>query len=70
MTYRTRIDCDWVPIPEVLLEQLGWQEGDHLDVEVVSGTLLVTRSADQENPKKPGAVVGKRPILGSAPKLK
>jgi len=62
MTYRTRIDNDWIPIPEALLRQLGWAEGDHLDVEVVSGTLLVTKSPDQQNPKKPGAIVGKRSL--------
>jgi len=60
--WKCRITDDWVPIPEALLKQLGWNEGDHLDVEIVSGTLLVTKSPDQQNPKKPGAIVGKRSL--------
>lgn len=59
---RARLTDDWLPIPDVMLRQLGWQEGDHLDVEIVSGTLLVTRAQDQQNPRKPGAIVGKRPL--------
>lgn len=57
-----RLTNDWLPIPDAVLKKLGWAEGDALDVEIVSGTMLVTRSKEQQNPPKPGVMVRKRAL--------
>lgn len=47
-SYRVRID-DWrfLPLPEPLLQQLDWKEGDQIEVELVGDALVLTKSETQ-----------------------
>jgi len=63
MNMRTRVQGGWVPIPEPILLQLRWPEGAQLDLEVVSGTLLVTQAIMQNPLLPPPALIEKRRIL-------
>ena len=49
MTERTTIQAidgyDMVPIPDAIVEQLGLQEGDVMDVRIEDGKLVLTKAA-------------------------
>jgi hypothetical protein len=38
-----KIINDWLPLPDSVLRQLDWKEGDRLELEVIGDTLIVTR---------------------------
>lgn len=56
-TFRGRITDDWLPMPEDVLAGLGWPDGTYLEAEIIGDAVVLTRAADQSNPKKPGARV-------------
>lgn len=47
-TWIVRLTDDWLPLPADLLAALGWREGDHVDIEVVGTTLVITRREPDE----------------------
>lgn len=55
MTNRARITSDWLPLPEPVLNQLQWKEGDVIEVEVVEGTLICTK-LHEAAPTRPRSV--------------
>ena len=42
-THTARITDHWLPFPEALLIELGWKEGDHLEIVPIYGNQLVVR---------------------------
>jgi len=56
-TFRARLTDDWLPMPEAVLEGLGWVDGTFLEAEIVGDAIVLTRAKDQLNPAKPGARV-------------
>ena len=44
--YHSKIQDEWLPFPDDLLERLGWKEGDEIGIEVCGDTLLLTKLAD------------------------
>jgi len=34
-----------LPIPPQLLEAMGWKEGDDLDIDVISGTIILKKAS-------------------------
>jgi antitoxin component of MazEF toxin-antitoxin module len=52
MTQTARITDEWLPLPETLLNQLQWKEGDVIAVEVVGDTLICTKT-DAITPARP-----------------
>lgn len=44
-----RLTGDWLPLPDAILADLGWVEGERLELEIVSGVLVVT----PVNPSEP-----------------
>jgi len=34
-----------LPIPPPLLEAMGWKEGDDLDIDVISGTIILKKAS-------------------------
>lgn len=43
MTVTCRLTDDWLPLPADVLADLGWAEGDQLELEILDGVLIVTR---------------------------
>lgn len=48
-SYRCKITDGWLPIPEALLTELGWVEGQQLELFVINDTQLVVREKDLLN---------------------
>lgn len=46
---QTKLQDDWIPVWRVILDTLGWQEGDRLSLEVVGEALLVTKVEQPES---------------------
>lgn len=40
-----RLTDDWLPLPAATLTALGWIEGDQIELEVVEGALIATRTS-------------------------
>jgi bifunctional DNA-binding transcriptional regulator/antitoxin component of YhaV-PrlF toxin-antitoxin module len=40
--YRVRVTDDWLPIPAAALAELGWAEGDTIEIEVIDDTVVLT----------------------------
>lgn len=41
-----------MPIPDEIIDMLGWQEGDVVNVEVVkTGEILISRILDKDDPQ-------------------
>jgi bifunctional DNA-binding transcriptional regulator/antitoxin component of YhaV-PrlF toxin-antitoxin module len=38
-----------VPIPKEMLEELGWTEGQEVDMEWVDGKIIVTKVSSEKN---------------------
>jgi len=45
-TYRARLTDDWLPFPEAALRELGWQEGDEIQLEILGDTIILTKLSD------------------------
>lgn len=41
-----RMTGDWLPFPDAILAALGWREGDEIGIEVIEGTVILTKRAD------------------------
>jgi bifunctional DNA-binding transcriptional regulator/antitoxin component of YhaV-PrlF toxin-antitoxin module len=44
--YKARITDDWLPLPDGAIRELGWREGDEIEVEVIDGVVVLTKVAD------------------------
>jgi bifunctional DNA-binding transcriptional regulator/antitoxin component of YhaV-PrlF toxin-antitoxin module len=44
---RSRITDGWLPIPDAILAALGWTEGTYVDIEVIDGVVILSKSDDQ-----------------------
>jgi len=49
---RARITTDWLPLPDETLRDLGWGEGDIVEIEVADGVLIATRIEVAQKPIK------------------
>jgi hypothetical protein len=58
LSFQCRLTDDWIPVWKVVLDKLGWKEGDRLSLEVVGEALLVTK-VDQTEPER-GHIESKR----------
>ena len=66
--YTARLTDDWLPVPEKMLAELGWKDGDRLDCEVVGDAVVLTLARDQTAlPVRPGARVARAFGLGAYP---
>lgn len=50
--YQARITDEWLPIPEAALIELGWREGDTIEIEVVDGQVILARVQPEDAPRK------------------
>jgi hypothetical protein len=70
LTATARMTGDWLPFPESILTALGWREGDEIGIEVIEGTVILTKLADGTRAtvraKMPPARSLKRSATGSA----
>lgn len=41
--YLTKVQLDWVPLPEVLIQRLGWEDGAELELVPIYGNQIVVR---------------------------
>ena len=41
--YYTKVQLEWVPIPEVLIKRLGWEDGAELELVPIYGDQIVVR---------------------------
>jgi hypothetical protein len=62
----TKIINDWLPLPDSVLRQLDWKEGDLLELEVVGDALIVTRIEPAPKPKGEQEVKLRNAILALA----
>lgn len=41
--YYTKLQDDWLPIPEPVLQYLGWTEGTEVEIVTITGDQIVIR---------------------------
>jgi bifunctional DNA-binding transcriptional regulator/antitoxin component of YhaV-PrlF toxin-antitoxin module len=46
--YRARITDEWLPFPAELLAELGWKEGDEINVDIAGDVLVLTKVGEAE----------------------
>lgn len=46
--YRSRIQDDWLPFPDALLQELGWKEGDEISIDVAGDALVLQKVGENE----------------------
>lgn len=46
--YRSRIQDEWLPFPKALLTELGWVEGDEINIDVAGDVIVLTKVGETE----------------------
>ena len=50
--YLSKIMNDWLPLPEALLKELDWNEGDQIELFQTHGQIIARKVIDLSKPSK------------------
>lgn len=60
MMLSAKITDHWLPLPESLLTDLQWKEGDRISIEVIDQTLILTKLDKTNTPVPPRVTVRRK----------